>query len=296
MLKFVLIFLKDLKEYVLDLLFPPTCAICGKIDKNYLCKNCKNRIQKYEKYELIVGKEKIIRFLDYNKDKKCKYISEKKYYNSFSKDKISKEIFLEYRKKANLKILNKKIICDKEIIFFDEMLYCFDYKGVIRKILLKYKFSDCSYLSSFFANIMLNNEKINEIFKKYDIIISVPMDKQKKLKRGYNQTELILESIRKKINYMQLTKDSTNILNKILIDNDCLIKVRKTKTQSTLNLIERKENIKNAFSVKNKDIIKNKNVVLFDDIYTTGATVNEISKILKEAGAKKILVLVIAKD
>ena len=59
---------------------------------------------------------------------------------------------------------------------------------------------------------------------------------------------------------------------------------------------ERKQNVKNVYKIINKEKIKNKNIILFDDIYTTGNTVNEISKILKENEAKKILVLTLSKD
>ena len=72
--------------------------------------------------------------------------------------------------------------------------------------------------------------------------------------------------------------------------------MKNTKTQSTLVATERVENIKNAFKIIDNNIVENKNVILFDDIITTGVTVNEISKILKKAGAKKVLVLIIAKD
>ena len=57
-----------------------------------------------------------------------------------------------------------------------------------------------------------------------------------------------------------------------------------------------KGNVKDVYKIVNKEKIENKNIVLFDDIYTTGNTVNEISKILKQNGANKILILTIAKD
>lgn len=165
-------------------------------------------------------------------------------------------------------------------IYFDELLYCFEYKNLIRKLILKYKFYDYGYLSNLFANVILNNKKINEIIKSYDIMIPVPMSKNKKRIRGYNQTELIVKHFEE---YIQ-------------INSTCLIKVKNTKTQSTLVATERVENIKNAFKIIDNNIVENKNVILFDDIITTGVTVNEISKILKKAGAKKVLVLIIAKD
>ena len=63
-----------------------------------------------------------------------------------------------------------------------------------------------------------------------------------------------------------------------------------------LNRKERKRNVENVYKIEEKDKIKNKNIIIFDDIYTTGNTVNELAKILKENGAKNILVLTIAKD
>lgn len=173
-------------------------------------------------------------------------------------------------------------ISRKNNIYYDEIFYCFEYKKLIRKLLLKYKFSDGAYLCNFFANIMIKDEKVNEILKKYDIIIPVPMDKIKKSKRGYNQTELITKILSK---------------NNIICENaECLIKVKHTKTQSTLKGEERIRNVKNAFKLNDVNCVKNKKIILFDDICTTGSTANEISKILKDAGAEKILVLVIAKD
>ena len=54
--------------------------------------------------------------------------------------------------------------------------------------------------------------------------------------------------------------------------------------------------MQNAFGIKNSDLIKNKNIILFDDIITTGATINECAKILKQNGAKKVIILALAKD
>ena len=101
-------------------------------------------------------------------------------------------------------------------------------------------------------------------------------------KRGYNQTELIAKQISKSLN--------------IKMEKDILIKDINTKPQSELNKTERKNNIKNVFKLQNIQKIENKKIVIFDDIYTTGSTVNECSRILKNAGAKNIGILTIAKD
>jgi predicted amidophosphoribosyltransferase len=80
------------------------------------------------------------------------------------------------------------------------------------------------------------------------------------------------------------------------LENKALKKKINNKRQSELSKEKRKKNVIDAYEITNSEKIKNKRIVLFDDIYTTGSTVNEISRILKENGAKKILVITIAKD
>ena len=91
------------------------------------------------------------------------------------------------------------------------------------------------------------------------------------------------------------TKGTTKIEN-IEYRNDILIKIRNTAKQSSLNKEQRKENLKNAYVVNNNEYILNKNILIFDDIYTTGSTANECAKTLIEAGAKDVGILTIARD
>ena len=78
--------------------------------------------------------------------------------------------------------------------------------------------------------------------------------------------------------------------------NNCLIKTKNIIEQSKLNKEERKINIQGVYEIKNSALIKNKKILLIDDIYTTGSTVNECSKILNKGKTNKIGVLTIAKD
>lgn len=78
--------------------------------------------------------------------------------------------------------------------------------------------------------------------------------------------------------------------------NNCLIKTKNIIEQSKLNKEERKLNIQGVYEIKNNTLIKNKKILLIDDIYTTGSTVNECSKILNKEKTNKIGVLTIAKD
>lgn len=169
-----------------------------------------------------------------------------------------------------------------ETKYFDYLYCTLIYEGIVRKKIISYKFGGEAYLYKTFTKIIINNKKIYDFLKLYDIILSVPMCKNKESVRGYNQSTLIAKELAKKVN--------------IKFENDILIKIKETKIQSTLDKKQRQENVNNAFDIKNKEIIDDKKIVLFDDIYTTGSTANECSRILKNAGAKEILVVTLAKD
>ena len=82
----------------------------------------------------------------------------------------------------------------------------------------------------------------------------------------------------------------------VKLKNNIIYKNMHNKTQSILSKKERIENVKNVYNIENKKELTNKNVLLIDDIFTTGATTNECSKILKLAGAKNVDILTLAKD
>ena len=121
-----------------------------------------------------------------------------------------------------------------------------------------------------------------EKLKSYDTIIPVPISKKRMKERGYNQSTLIAKELSKKI--------------KIDLEINCIIKVKNVKEQSKLNKEQREKNIQNVYELKNKQKIINKKILLIDDIYTTGSTVNECSKILGQGKPAKIDVLVVARD
>lgn len=172
-----------------------------------------------------------------------------------------------------------------KIEYFEEgeikyLISLFSY-GEIRDKMLKFKFSDEAYIKNYFVELVVRNEKIINVIKECDLIIPVPMYFLKKLKRGYNQSELIVYGIAKELN--------------IKTNNNILIKYRNTRTQSLLNLEERKNNLKDCFKVKNYKELECKNILLVDDIYTTGTTIRECIKQLKNSNCQSVSVLVIAK-
>lgn len=166
---------------------------------------------------------------------------------------------------------------------FKEHLYILKYEGIIRKRMLDYKFKDKSYLHRSFSEIILNSKENIEFIKKYDVLIPVPIHKTRMKKRGYNQSEII-------------AKDLAYEIKSIRLENKVLIKTKNIVAQSSLNKKQREENIQNVYQVKNKEKIINKKVLILDDIYTTGSTVNECARMLKEVGCKEVGVITIAKD
>lgn len=129
---------------------------------------------------------------------------------------------------------------------------------------------------------MLGERIIDDSNVKYDIIIPVPLHRTKQRERGYNQSDYICTGI--------------NEILKIEVIKNLLKRSRYTKTQTKLNREERKENVTNAFEPNKRhfDKIHEKNIILVDDVITTGATILECARILKENGCGKLLTCSIA--
>ncbi len=153
---------------------------------------------------------------------------------------------------------------------------------MIRKIILNYKFNDKSYLYKTFVNFLLKNEKFFEILQSYDTMIPVPISQKRRKERGYNQSELIAKEITKAIGNHY--------------DNQCLFKTRNIIEQSKLNKEERQKNIQGVYELRHEKLLQDKKILLIDDIYTTGSTVNECARMLEQAKPKFIGVFTLAKD
>lgn len=165
---------------------------------------------------------------------------------------------------------------------FKKHLYIFKYDGIIKERLIKYKFREKAYIYKAFVNFLIKNKKVCRFLKSYDIIIPVPIHYNRKVTRGYNQSALIAKQLAKKLS--------------LEYEEKVLFKKVNNKPQSTKNKEEREQNVIGVYYTKNKEKIYNKKIILLDDIYTTGSTVNECSKALEMAGAKEVDVITIAKD
>lgn len=166
-------------------------------------------------------------------------------------------------------------MCDKEL-YYDRAYVLFKYDGIVRESIIALKRKNGINAAEFYADKL--SEQILKSEEKFDMIVPVPMAKSKKRMVGYNQAEVIAEFISEKLEIPVV---------------DALIKAENTIAQHTLSKEEREENVKGMFS--SADIsLEGKRILICDDIITTGSTVIECSRLLKEMGAEFIGVSLIA--
>lgn len=158
---------------------------------------------------------------------------------------------------------------------------CFIYNEASRSMILRFKHSDETFLAHYFA--MWLNRLIRTNGLQADMVIPVPLHWKRLFTRKYNQAALIASCV------------ANNL--KIPFDPFILTRPSSTQSQGHLSRNQRKLNVKGAFNVPEhlRHKLLNKRVILIDDVLTTGATINECSKILKKAGVWEIYVLTVGR-
>lgn len=188
-----------------------------------------------------------------------------------------------------IKCLSDSPIAERESAKWIFPLY--DYRHPpIKKTLWFLKYKGKKRLASSFAEVLygkiieeLSEMSVMENFRNV-ILIPIPLSNKRLRERGYNQAELICREL------IKLDKEKS-----FRLEKNILIKPKETEHQARIhNRQERLKNIIGSFAIKNGDLIKNKNIILIDDITTTGATLNEARKTLKQAGARKVIAFTVA--
>lgn len=196
----------------------------------------------------------------------------------FSKITIYQTLFCSV---CNARLPENKKICHKNSLYILGSIT--RYADPVKKLIWKLKYNKKVLAAEPLKKIItayLDNFNL-EIFKNFNIV-PIPLHPQKEKERGFNQTLIIAKIIQERINIP--------ILENILIKNKNTLPQMKLK-----NFKQRTENITDSFIIKNSQNIAGKNILLVDDVTTTGSTLIEASKTLKSAGAKKIIAITIAK-
>lgn len=152
-----------------------------------------------------------------------------------------------------------------------------DYTAGVQRLIRDMKFRRMRRLGCH-MNWLVNHTPLN-YFESTDIVVPVPLSPERLNDRGFNQTERIfrLWAETRRLNWEEI-----------------LVRQKATLPQWELRLQERRANIKGAFVVTRPEIIAGRHILLVDDIFTTGLTMDECAKVLKKAGAKKVTGLAVA--
>lgn len=165
---------------------------------------------------------------------------------------------------------------------FDFAYSVFYYEPIVQKAILQYKYyaEGSKYMpagrvfAGYMKGLLLQKVKPN-----YHLVGFVPMAKKDLKKRKYNQAEHLARTLSKELN---------------LHCEELLLKTKQNQTQHDLPASERLENVKDVYALNPKHNIQGKTILLVDDILTTGATLNECSRVLKQQGAKRVDIITLA--
>lgn len=168
----------------------------------------------------------------------------------------------------------------KEKFNFEGLFYIFNYgdkfHDVIETVKYQFYFDICPFLGKLLAKNFRSNIEFD--YSRY-IVTSVPVHSSKLKSRGFNQAELIAKSFADELG---------------LSYENLLKRVRKTQTQVGLDKLQRVANLKNSFKFASRNPVP-QNVLLIDDVFTTGTTIRECTETLKNAGVQSVFVAVLAK-
>lgn len=233
-------FLLDIKDDILDFVYPQSCPICQKHlgrDEKHVCENC------WKTLAILPAP-----FCPY-----CKSFFEEE------------ESLVEHGCVCLSKPKDRRILAVRSLGTFDEYY---------QKLIHRFKYDKKIPLGKRLAARLGQAVAFNVDFTSCDLVIPVPLHRARHRERGFNQSEILAEGISEET--------------KIPLAKDILKRRKNTEDQTYLSARQRAENVRDAFVVTKPGRVKGKNVILVDDVMTTGATLNECAAMLQKAGARKI--------
>jgi len=170
--------------------------------------------------------------------------------------------------------------CRGRKIYYDNLISCTAYKEPIKTLVHLVKYRHYDYIINFLSSLMVQYiSKINIPIKNYDYMVNVPSHPLKLREREYNQSRLLAQNL-------------SNSLG-IPLKSDIIFCKNNRPSQTAVSKEMRAKNVENNFLVREK--LDNMDIIIIDDVITTGATLSECAKALKEKGANSVLALTLAK-
>lgn len=165
--------------------------------------------------------------------------------------------------------------------FFKQAWHCYRYEGLIKELVHKFKYHKKLYIKNTLVELLYAFTVNHTQYQDIDIIAAVPMHIADERKRGFNQSDILAKELSLRLNIKYAKRP--------------ILKLRRTREQINLKKRERLKNIKNAFAPGDTAPLKGRDVLLVDDVFTTGATTNECSRTLTKHGANSVSVLTLTK-
>ena len=155
------------------------------------------------------------------------------------------------------------------------------YEGRIMEAISRFKFGGVARLATPLGALLADYADPEFPFSAVDLIIPVPLHPRRLRERGFNQSLLLARQVGKR--------------RSIPLDFTALHRTRQTQPQTQLSGPERRKNVRGAFGVKTPEAVAGRKILLIDDVFTTGATIQECTESLLDAGAKEVHVLTLAR-
>ncbi len=171
--------------------------------------------------------------------------------------------------------------CEGRDFHFDCAVSRYRSSGIVRELVHRFKYDRCLYLSqplSKWLGETLDDERIHA--QPFDFFVPVPLHSARMREREFNQAEVLARLLAKRCGGRVL---------------HALRRIRYTTTQTRLDREERMQNLRDAFRVRHSRSVSGSNLILVDDVFTTGSTVDECARVLKKSGAATVRVITVAR-
>jgi len=171
--------------------------------------------------------------------------------------------------------------CITEERYFNRARALGPYEGLILEAISRFKYHGVSRLALPLGHLLAEYQDADFALSEFDLVLPVPLHPKRLRQRGFNQSLLLARRISRR--------------RSIPLDFTALLRIHHTQPQTRLSGPERQKNIRGAFVVERPERVTGKKILLIDDVFTTGATVQECSKVLLQAGASQVDVLTLAR-